>query len=30
VLMILAVVFTEGLRKLESVLAPWKIGQEAR
>jgi len=30
VLMILAVVFTEGLRKLENVLAPWKIGQEAR
>ena len=30
VLMILAVVFTEGLRKLESVLAPWKVGQEAR
>ena len=30
VLMILAVAFTEGLRKLESILAPWKIGQEAR
>lgn len=30
VLMIVAVVFTEGLRKLEAVLAPWKIGQEMR
>jgi NitT/TauT family transport system permease protein len=30
VLMIVAVVFTEGLRKLEAVLAPWKIGQETR
>jgi NitT/TauT family transport system permease protein len=29
-LMIVAVIFTEGLRKLETVLAPWKIGQEAR
>lgn len=30
VLMIVAVIFTESLRKLETVLAPWKIGQEAR
>ena len=30
VLMIIAVLLTEGLRKLESLLAPWKIGQEAR
>jgi ABC-type nitrate/sulfonate/bicarbonate transport system permease component len=29
-LMIVAVIFTEGLRKLETLLAPWKIGQEAR
>ena len=29
-LMIVAVIFTEGLRKLEIILAPWKIGQEAR
>jgi len=30
VLMIMAVVLTEGLRKLETFLAPWKAGQEAR
>jgi NitT/TauT family transport system permease protein len=30
VLMIMAVVLTEGLRKLEAFLAPWKAGQEAR
>jgi NitT/TauT family transport system permease protein len=30
VLMIIAVVLTEGMRKLEAVLAPWRIGQEAR
>ena len=30
VLMIMAVVLTEGLRKLEILLAPWKTGQEAR
>lgn len=30
VLMITAVVLTEGLRKLEALLAPWKVGQEAR
>jgi NitT/TauT family transport system permease protein len=30
VLMTMAVVFTEGLRKLETLLAPWKTGQEAR
>jgi ABC-type nitrate/sulfonate/bicarbonate transport system permease component len=30
VLMIMAVVLTEGLRKLETLLAPWKVGQEAR
>jgi ABC-type nitrate/sulfonate/bicarbonate transport system permease component len=30
VLMIMAVVLTEGLRKLETFLAPWKIEQEAR
>ena len=29
-LMIVAVIFTEGLRKLETFLAPWKIGQEAK
>lgn len=29
-LMIVAVLFTECLRKLENILAPWKIGQEAR
>jgi NitT/TauT family transport system permease protein len=29
-LMVVAVIFTEGLRKLEALLAPWKIGQEAR
>lgn len=29
-LMIVAVVFTEGLRKLENILAPWRIGHEAR
>jgi len=26
----MAVVLTEGLRKLEALLAPWKAGQEAR
>jgi len=30
VLMIAAVGLTEGLRKLESFLAPWKVGQETR
>ncbi|MEK6602171.1 MAG: ABC transporter permease [Candidatus Binatota bacterium] len=30
VLMIVAVALTEGLRKLEVVLAPWRVGQEAR
>jgi ABC-type nitrate/sulfonate/bicarbonate transport system permease component len=30
VLMIVAVGLTEGLRKLETLLAPWKVGQEAR
>lgn len=30
VLMITAVLLTEGLRKLEALLAPWKVGQEAR
>lgn len=30
VLMIIAVVLTEGLRKLEAILAPWRVGQEAR
>jgi len=30
VLMTVAVVFTEGLRKLENIVAPWKAGQEAR
>lgn len=29
-LMIVAVIFTEGLRKLESMLAPWRIGQETQ
>jgi NitT/TauT family transport system permease protein len=29
-LMIVAVILTEGLRKLETILAPWRIGQEAR
>ena len=29
-LMILAVALTEGMRKLESVLAPWKTTQETR
>ena len=29
-LMIIAVVLTEGMRKLEAVLAPWRVGQEAR
>jgi NitT/TauT family transport system permease protein len=30
ILMIMAVVLTEGLRKLETFLAPWKLGQESR
>jgi ABC-type nitrate/sulfonate/bicarbonate transport system permease component len=30
VLMIAAVVLTEGMRKLESILAPWRSAQEAR
>ena len=30
VLMIVAVGLTEGLRRLESFLAPWKVGQETR
>ena len=30
VLMIGAVVMTEGMRKLEALLAPWKISQESR
>lgn len=30
VLMVVAVVFTEGLRKLEAILAPWRIGQETQ
>src|SRR5215470_2373310 len=30
VLMIAAVVLTEGMRKLEAVLAPWRITEEAR
>lgn len=30
VLMIIAVVVTEGMRKLEAVLAPWRVGQEAQ
>ena len=30
ILMIVAVGLTEGLRKLETLLAPWKVGQEAR
>src|ERR1700730_13801555 len=30
VLMIMAVLLTEGLRKLETFLTPWKTGQEAR
>lgn len=29
-LMITAVVLTEGMRKLEAVLAPWRTGQEGR
>lgn len=30
VLMIIAVLLTEGIRKLEAVIAPWRTGQEAR
>lgn len=30
VLMVTAVVLTEGLRKLEAILAPWRVGQETR
>lgn len=30
VLMIIAVLLTEGLRKLEAILAPWRVGQETR
>jgi ABC-type nitrate/sulfonate/bicarbonate transport system permease component len=30
VLMIAAVVLTEGMRKLEAVLAPWRMRQETR
>ncbi|MBI2088684.1 MAG: ABC transporter permease [Deltaproteobacteria bacterium] len=29
-LMITAIVLTEGMRKLEAALAPWRVGQEAR
>jgi ABC-type nitrate/sulfonate/bicarbonate transport system permease component len=30
VLMVLAVILTEGMRKLEHTLAPWRVGQEQR